>query len=60
VTECDSGRERLKLLSSTDESTNESNLYFHPRMKVKSFSPKNSTPIQNVGEEAGVMAVILT
>jgi hypothetical protein len=33
---------------STDESTDES------------FSPKNSTLIQKVGEEAGMMAIIFT
>jgi hypothetical protein len=60
VTECDSARERLKLFSSTDESTDEINLYFHPRIKVKSFLPKNSVLIQKVGEKAGVMAIIFT
>jgi hypothetical protein len=47
----------------------ESNSYFHPSwMKVtytfiqgwKLFSPKNSAPIRKVGEEAGVLAVIIT
>jgi hypothetical protein len=42
------------LLSYKDESI----FYFHPRMKVANFSPKNSAPIGKVGEAAGVMDVI--
>jgi hypothetical protein len=49
----------MKVTLITDESTDESNLYLHPWMKVSSFLPKTSAPIRKVGEKTGVMAIIV-